>query len=376
MALLQPGDLFPNGTASIEFTSGSGTTITPFSQSGNAYVVFETDLINNPNEPTKSLSGATFTSLTASTGAVIDGAGYHAAIVTSPGSSFTFTPSVNIPAGRVLLRATGNIGLDVASFTGLLDTFTAAVGYSVRQLRADATSSLRVRRSSDDAEQDIGFNTSNELDTTALLAFVGTGGSDNGFVTIWYDQTGNGNDATNATETQQPLVVSAGALVTENGKAAVEFDGNPYALNFTELNLGDNSWFINAVYKSTRTTLEDYLLYGDSGQTRIRMYTTTARMYVSNVSYSFTIDSHRNTQQLFTFEADASKGLSVYQNGTEKGTEQTIATNDSFNPSSLGQAGSSRTIDGLVQEIIIFNSDQSANRTGIETNINTHFSIF
>jgi len=522
MALLQPGDLFPNGTASIEFTSGSGTTITPFSQSGNAYVVFETDLINNPNEPTKSLSGATFTSLTASTGAVIDGAGYHAAIVTSPGSSFTFTPSVNIPAGRVLLRATGNIGLDVASFTGLLDTFTATAGYSVRQLRVDATSSLRVRRSSDDTEQDIGFDANGDLDSTALLAFVNadynthnsdfssgtdgwfanggtadgnidgvsdgttskddvlrltlSGGSTNhsvrlngaiglgnvhdvsfeyyipsgqtmdgikfqtnsgldgnyqqsvvgtwtsvtisdwsitggdqfrvyatdggsitvngdddvfylknivvtqttadGAVTTWYDQSGNNNHATNATESEQPLVVSAGALVTENGKAAVEFDGSSDALEFTQLNLGDNSWFINAVYKSTRTSLEDYLMYGDSGNTRIRIYSTTARIYVSNTSYSYTIDSYRNTQQLFTFEADASKGMAVYQNGTEKGTEQTIATNDSFNPSSLGQAGGSRTIDGLVQEIIIFNSDQSANRTGIETNINTHFSIF
>ena len=106
------------------------------------------------------------------------------------------------------------------------------------------------------------------------------------------------------------------------------------------------------------------------------MYTTTARMYVSNVSYSFTIDSHRNTQQLFTFEADASKGLSVYQNGTQKGAEQTIATNDSFNPSSIGQSGSSRTIDGLVQEIIIFNADQSANRQDIEWNINNHYSIY
>jgi hypothetical protein len=29
-----------------------------------------------------------------------------------------------------------------------------------------------------------------------------------------------------------------------------------------------------------------------------------------------------------------------------------------------------------VQEIIIFDSDQSTNRTGIETNINDHFDIY
>jgi hypothetical protein len=112
MALLQPGDLFPNGTASIAFTGGTPATVTPFSQSGNAYVFFETDLISNPNT-TQYLSGSTFTSLTESIGAVVDGSGYRAGIVTSPGAEFTFTPAVDIPSGRMLIKATGNIGLEI-----------------------------------------------------------------------------------------------------------------------------------------------------------------------------------------------------------------------------------------------------------------------
>ena len=271
----------------------------------------------------------------------------------------------------------GRISSAADSFQGILDLYPGATaGYSVRRLKEAATLSIRVRRSLDDTEQDFGFNASNELDTASLLSFVGTGGTDNGFVTTWYDQSGNGNDATNSTASEQPLIVDGGTLVTENGKAAIDFDGTSDALQFTELNLGDNSWFINAVYKSTRTTLEDYFLYGDSGSTRIRIYGTTVRLYINNISYSFNIGSHRNTQQLFTFEADASKGLSVYKNGTEKGTEQTIGTGYSFDPSSLGQAGGTRTINGLVQEIIIFNSDQSSNRTGIEENINSRFNIY
>ena len=88
-----------------------------------------------------------------------------------------------------------------------------------------------MRRSSDDTEQDIGFDSNGDLDTAALLAFVGTGGTDNGFVTTFYDQSGNGNDATNINDSEQPLVVSGGTLVTENGKAAVEFSGNPVYLD-------------------------------------------------------------------------------------------------------------------------------------------------
>ena len=49
-----------------------------------------------------------------------------------------------------------------------------AVAYSLRKLRsAYIGSAVRVRRSSDNTEQDIGFTTEGELDTTSLLSFVG-----------------------------------------------------------------------------------------------------------------------------------------------------------------------------------------------------------
>jgi hypothetical protein len=220
--------------------------------------------------------------------------------------------------------------------------------------------------------------TTTEANVFYLKNIVVTQTTADGHVTTFYDQTGNGNHATNSTASEQPLIVDGGSIIYEGAtisRPAIRFDGTADALEFTELNLGDNSWFINAVYNSTRTSLEDYLMYGDSGNTRIRMYPTTARIYVSNVSYSFTIDSHRNTQQLFTFEADASRGLSVYQNGTQKGAEQTIGSGDSFDPSSFGQSQSTRTINGLVQEILIFNADQSTNRTGTEGNIDNYFRI-
>ena len=56
-----------------------------------------------------------------------------------------------------------------------------------------------------------------------------------GFVTTWYDQSGFGNHATNTTSTEQPLIVDAGNVVTENGKAAIKFDGTADALEFTQL---------------------------------------------------------------------------------------------------------------------------------------------
>ena len=102
---------------------------------------------------------------------------------------------------------------------------SSAVAYSLRKLRSAYTgSAIRVRRSSDNAELDIGFTTQGDLDTASLLTHVGVG---DGFVTTWYDQSGNGRHATKTISTvQQPKIVSSGAVVTENGKPYIDFNEN------------------------------------------------------------------------------------------------------------------------------------------------------
>ena len=81
---------------------------------------------------------------------------------------------------------------------------------------------INVRRSSDNTTQDIHFLSTGALDTVSLLAFCGSG---NGFVTIWYDQTGNGNHIANSTTTLQPQVVNAGVY-----SGFIVFDGVDDAL--------------------------------------------------------------------------------------------------------------------------------------------------
>jgi len=109
-----------------------------------------------------------------------------------------------------------------AGFVGLLDQYTgAAAGYSLRRLSVNTTNVVRVRRSSDNAEDDF---TADEITDGTLLSWVGNTASDNGFVTTWYDQAGS-NDATQATAASQPQIVSAGSLITSNGYTVIEYDG-------------------------------------------------------------------------------------------------------------------------------------------------------
>lgn len=121
----------------------------------------------------------------------------------------------------------------VAGFVGLLDQYPgAAAAYSTRTLRAPQTVCLRVRRSSDNTEQDIGFsavadgNGNYFLDETSLLAFVGAA---SGFVTAWYDESGFGLNATQATAAQQPRIVAAGVIErTPSSAVALNFLGNSF----------------------------------------------------------------------------------------------------------------------------------------------------
>jgi len=148
------------------------------------------------------------------------------------------------------------VGIRVGGFTpsggatpyvGLLDTYPgASAAYSVRLLKSTYTgSAIRVRRSSDNAEQDIGFSGGN-LDTTSLTSFCGAG---NGFVTTWYDQSGNGVNATQSTAANQPQIVSAGAIYTDiNGFPSIRMAG--------ELWMGTSAILNNALlstYKVMRT---------------------------------------------------------------------------------------------------------------------------
>jgi hypothetical protein len=107
----------------------------------------------------------------------------------------------------------------VAGFVGAYDdipNITAA--YSTRRLLTAYTGNLlRIRRSSDNVEQDFGYDDDGHLDTAAVATFIG-GGS--GLIVTWYDQGGGGYNATQATAAAQPLYVASG----QNGRPVVRGD--------------------------------------------------------------------------------------------------------------------------------------------------------
>lgn len=129
---------------------------------------------------------------------------------------------MRVRATRLFSIGAGGQRPDMSVFAG------AAAAYSVRIPAGSNYTGplLRVRRSNDNAELDIGAvatpdaNGDRFLDTVALLAFTG---ANSGLVTTWYDQSGNGRHAPQPTTTSQPRIVNAGVVDTINSKPSVFF---------------------------------------------------------------------------------------------------------------------------------------------------------
>jgi len=274
-------------------------------------------------------------------------------------------PSIIIPC------ASGKEGLlysllpAVETNTTLLDYHTgSAAAYSLRNLSTSTTNVVKVRRSGDDAELD--FTASQVSDGTLAAWVVAGGGTEDGFVTTWYDQSGNTNNATQATAATQPQIVSSGTLLTENGKPACNFRTTRY-LGF-DISLSGDA-FIAGV-GSIDITGEAGLIRDGADALYIGWNTSQYRIELNNVRTESATQSIPG--QILVAVDVLTSGGQYYVNGISK-------ISFGYTAYTLAQSRIGSALDGsfnVIQEVIIYASDQSANRTGIEANINAHYNIY
>lgn len=271
------------------------------------------------------------------------------------------------------------VGSAGASFTGLLDTYGgAAAAYSVRRLSSTYTGALiEVRRSSDNTTQDIGYDANGDLDTAALLSFVGAG---DGFVRTWYDQSGNGNNEQQTTTSAQPQIVSSGALITKNSTVAIDFNGSTHIMESTSASeftgvvnnciicvLAVDSYGANEYGFGMRSGANGIML-GNSVPDRLRYWLDPSAFDVIDVLTSLT------SQRLLLGNFDGS--TAKFRINTSETTKSTTAISATPNVYFLGRHTSYNYFDGKIQEAIIYPLSQDSNITSLEDNINTYFSIY
>lgn len=261
--------------------------------------------------------------------------------------------------------------------SGLLDRFPgAAAAYSLRRLSdLYSGSAIRVRRASDSAEQDIGFS-GNDLDTASLTSFcTGT----DGFVTTWYDQSGNTNNATQATTTAQPKVYDSSAgTVLVNSKAAIDFDGIDDTLLTPIVPTGPLSTF--AAFEGNSAANGSAVFGGRDGTATSYVFQyqiTTWKFRVGGNNTSVTTTLANDLVGSFFIDGTT---LQWYANGASQLSEAQVSplvnTTHGISLMAWNLSGSpSFFYAGYKREWIIYASDQISNRTSIESNIATYYGI-
>jgi len=255
----------------------------------------------------------------------------------------------------------------------LLDTYSgAAAAYSLRLLRTAYTgNAIRVRRSSDNAEQNIGF-VSDVLDTASLLTFCGVG---NGFVTTWYDQSGNANNAVQTTAFNQPQIVSSGAMITTNGKNSMLFNSTKLMLLTSTITIGASSY---TSFVGKRAASGDKLIglsrYATNGYS-LYLWSDNKYYFLGKTNnYLASSATDTTTAQLLLTGQNSAGTMSMFKNG---GAITSSTAGLVYSTLVDAIAGASGTLANCnLQETILYDSNQSTNRTGIETNINTFYTIY
>lgn len=306
------------------------------------------------------------------------------------GATFQAANAVGGSGGQGLIRVSYTIPPPLDLYTG------SSAAFSIRKLSESASFCMKVRRDSDDAFQDIGFQADGVIDTGSLLTFVG---SATGYVQSWYNQVqlSGSYDADivgGTTFSSQPYIVSSGSLITLNGKPAVFFNSragigvNNFLPQTTDAS-GD--WFTIGVGQVADTTTRLMVRTVNSqaslniGQNIRRNTTNIESIAFNQAGGSFTDlgSSNPGTNQFLAYVQRLPTSVEVYVNNATNGSTATTGTPySSSGQFYIGFFGGTTTPtfpwSGSIQEIIHYGKEATVfnYRNGLSSEINSFYGIY
>ena len=204
-----------------------------------------------------------------------------------------------------------------------------------------------------------------------------------GFVETWSDQSGNSNDATQPTSGNQPKIVDAGSLVEDtNGHPEIKFDGSDTSLlkaTFTQGDLAQANTIFTVAKLDVVADINRKIYDGGTSSVKRNMLFLSTD---GSGEFGFFADDVVSTGVTATTDKNLFSALydgassELFINGSSAASGDVgdypmdgIRIGENFS------AGANNWL-GQIQEIIVYNANQSAKRSALETNINSHYSIF
>ena len=204
-----------------------------------------------------------------------------------------------------------------------------------------------------------------------------------GFVETWYDQSGNGNNAVQATASLQPKIVNAGSLLADG----VTFDGSDDVLTsinssltnytfagvYTVKTIADNTGFLGK--GAGASDREFFVRMKSDGKVEHRVYSTGSASTFDTISSSASAISADTTALIAGSFNGSTNAIRLDVNSTVLTATSSVglyaATSNLTIPSALGSEAHT-----AIAELVFYNTDQSGKLSDIKTNINGHYSIF
>ncbi len=279
-------------------------------------------------------------------------------------------------ASRNLKRLHSSVQSDL-----LLNLFqNDCCAYSLRKLRLNYTgAAIRVRRSSDNSEKDIGFS-GVDLDVSDLETFVGSG---DGFVKTIFDQSVNARDLSQATNLKQAKIATSGIVNTLNNRPVLIFDGinDNYIRGVSAGELSSNTMSAFVVVQSDDDAIEGRVFQMDrNGEyffiLREDFTADEIELFSNNIAIStpYTYGVHNQITSISL--KGVLNGTELFIDGSTEGTSTSNWGSTLIeNTMSIGsdRKGTGFFAKMRFQELVVFDDDKNTDRISIEGNQNLYW---
>ena len=290
-------------------------------------------------------------------------------------------PTASIPAGNYTV--TLDVALNSGSLTGCNLFHTDGSGV-ITPLTTGANS---LNLTSDAASDIFFYILGTAVADVSITNITLTQTTADGHVSTWYDQSGNGNNASQLTASNQPKIVDAGVLVLSNGNAAIKSTaGNLMTFSMASLS-ADGQQSVFSVLENDVTSQDNFssVVSALSNSDGLNGVNRRPRWFIGpDGRLVFSVDSlsgystaNRERRLYSHIMEDTAGGTStIYQDGTQVDTRSiTLDANPNFILAQVGVVGTNAVGALYMSEVIYYPSDQSDNRTAFEANIGEVYGI-
>jgi hypothetical protein len=209
---------------------------------------------------------------------------------------------------------------------------------------------------------------------------VATANNGDAFIATWYDQSTNANNATQATAASQAQIVLSGALILDADTSKITSTWTSDRYTLTNGISTNTQYFSISMWRRGATTTDTMIHLGNLiGNDPCSLWWVGTANSFSVRSYMSTLLSYENVPTvgrcIMTSLRNSANLKVAYRNGVQLTNTATQAP-VSGTLTTFGQLSTNAFTSGQYQEYIYWDSEQSANRIAIETDINTYWNAY